>query len=229
MGTGFWIMQLALLVAAIATAVYSERRNRCSPDESSFVGRTTPDARPSFTPLERRRLLVLRRLVEQSQLLRVNLYDDLTPEVRIEPEPRIEWPWRQAMLWSALFLVLVGCVGVWQTNAAMAQLDRGPLFGHLVPGVIANPGKYLATVNSATSTVPLAARDPFQALALLDRKQAMDRYEALLGLGLAWLVGAAARSSASSPNAPHSIAGDVVPFIIVAAALCGALSFFELP
>jgi len=53
-GTGFWIAQLALLVAAIATAVYSERH--------------------------------------------------------------------------------------------MAQLDRGPLLGHLVPGVIANPGKYLAAV-----------------------------------------------------------------------------------
>jgi len=222
-GTGFWITQLLLAVAAIATAVYSARH---APEEGSADGRV-PESVPLFTPLERARLLVLRRLVQQSQVLQANLYDDLAPEERPGPELRIEWPWRRAMMWSALLLVLIGCVGVWQTNAEMNQLDRGPLFGHLVPGVIANPGKYLSAVNSAAS--PTALRDPFQAVELLDRKQAMDRYEALLGLGLAWLVSTLAGSPASSAGAPQSIASDLVPFIIVGAALCGALSFFELP
>ena len=152
MGTGFWITQFLLLVAAIATAVYSERRNRCSPDESSFVVGPTP-GRAIVVHAARARApaACCADWSNSRRLLGVNLYDDLTPEERMGPEPRIEWPWRRAMLWSALCLVLVGCVGVWQTNADMAQLDRGPLFGHLVPGVIANPGKYFAAVNSATS------------------------------------------------------------------------------
>jgi hypothetical protein len=139
-------------------------------------------------------------------------------------------------------LVIAGGVGAWQVNAAMTRLESestepistGTVVSHLVPGVVANPGRYLAAVNSAASSIS-GDRDPIEVTAWLDQKEAVDRFEAVIGLGIACLLAAVA-GWPRSPSRPGyladdpagSIGSDLLPFVLVASAFLAAISFFEL-
>src|SRR6185503_13432184 len=121
-----------------------------------------------------------RQSVEQSKASKGGLYDDLAAAAPHEVEPAWgslgERRWLRALIWVAVLLVAVGGVGMWRTEVAMRRLDResfvsSSLVTHLVPGVIVDPGKYLAPVNSGSSAGAGVGRDPLQALAMLDEKQ----------------------------------------------------------
>ena len=168
MGIGFWVTQVILVLAAIATGVYVERRNRAEKNvppadapkfRVSVEGAEARVGAQQFTAAERSRLTVLRRLVEQARELRGELVDDLQPDRSTADEPhRVPLDqfrdWRTPAAWIGLVLVVIGCVGVWQATAAMTRIEHdatgamitGSLTSHLVPGVIANTGKYLAAV-----------------------------------------------------------------------------------
>jgi hypothetical protein len=146
------------------------------------------------------------------------------------------------MLVVGALLALAGVVGVVRTNALMDGVEHSQqtlgagvhasLLGRLVPGVIANPGKYLSAVNSGGSSIAAGA-DPLEAVAMQSLKQAMDRYEALVGLGIALLIWGSARpvlrQQSSTGAVESSVASDAAPFIVVVALLCASMSFFELP
>jgi hypothetical protein len=104
------------------------------------------------------------------------------------------------------------------------------MVSRLVPGLLANPSKYVKAVNSSS-----AATASLEQVSYLQDKQAMDRWEAVLVLGAALLL-ATRRSPVSGAPRPDgeaardsSIANDFLPFLFLAALVCGALSFFELP
>lgn len=114
MGTGFWIIQAMLLVAAVATAVYVERENNHRAEDeaakrpdlkvrierqgarrsaarwalraerASADGYTILRSPPLFSGIEQSRLLLMRRWVEEARAVRGRLYDDLAPD---ENEP----------------------------------------------------------------------------------------------------------------------------------------------
>jgi hypothetical protein len=323
-GTGFWIIQAMLLVAAVATAFHVERQNRrhegTSADDEPDVKvriepvgerpavtplplrreRAAPDGStilrspPLFTSVERSRLLAWRTWVQQARLARSDLYDDLAPadeQVQHGADPQLDhssrpdhtsavrprwdltadgntsadhaprmrsddrpprWPGlrgtspRQLLLIVGVLLLTLGCVGIWRTHLSMSALEESrssslgvskpSLVAHLTPGMISNPGKYLAAVNSSGSSVPPGA-DPLELLAMLELRQAMDRFEALFGLGLALIIGSGTGWSPRSPRPgggdpalqqQSTIASDLVPFIVLVALFCFAVSFFEL-
>jgi hypothetical protein len=139
---------------------------------------------------------------------------------------------------------VVGAVGVVRTDLAIRDLqDAAPeagvrlsLAGRLLPGLIVNPGKYLSAVNGASASGRGApAQASLEAVALLQQKQAMDRWEAVLALGVAMVFATRRSQSVATPTPDgeaaraSSVANDLVPFLFVAALLFGALSFFELP
>jgi hypothetical protein len=89
----------------------------------------------------------------------------------------------------------------------------------------------MAAVNSSSGSVS-GDRDPIQVLAWLDEKEAVDRFEAVIGVGIACLLAASAGwpGSASRVNEPRSSFGsDMLPFILCASVFLAAMSFFELP
>jgi hypothetical protein len=104
----------------------------------------------------------------------------------------------------------------------------------LLPGLIVSPAKYLAAVNGAGGGGGGSSSrvDPLYAVGQMELKQAMDRWEALLGIGLSVLLfGNAMRVAAASTSDEEdtSVAIDFAPFVLVAAVLFAMLSFFELP
>ncbi|MBV9323520.1 MAG: hypothetical protein JO352_07040 [Chloroflexi bacterium] len=249
-------MQVVLVVAAIATGISAERRNRAEqnappvdaprrrvPVESGSVAR---GASP-FTTREQSRLLTLRRLIEQARALKNDLYDDLQADASTEGGSSSIWstPWRSWRLFAVgigIALVAVGGVGAWQVNAAMTRLERqspepistGSMASHLLPGVIANPGRYLDAVNSGSSNLA-GQRAPIEVSEWLDQKEAVDRFEAVVGLGIACLLAAiagwprpAAPPGYLEDDAAGSVGSDLLPFVLVASAFLAAISFFEL-
>jgi hypothetical protein len=144
-----------------------------------------------------------------------------------------------------VLLLVLGCFGIWRTHLQMSAIEqarssslatvRPSLLAHLTPGMIANPGKYLAAVNSSGSSVPAGA-DPLELLAMLELRQAMDRFEALFGLGLALIIASSSGWSTRPPrpggndaaSQQSSIGSDLVPFILLVALFCAGVSFFEL-
>ena len=113
----------------------------------------------------------------------------------------------------------------------------GSLGSHLLPGPVASPGKYLAAVNSSSNGLS-GNRDPIQVLAWLEQKATLDRFEGLVGLGLASLLVAIAgwpRSTYATVNGVRdyppsgSVGSDLLPFILVVSVFFLAMSFFELP
>jgi hypothetical protein len=247
-GTGFWITQVILVVAAIATGIYVERSNRA---EKNAPPANAPKYRVSveetearvgahqFTAAEQSRLSVWRRLVEQARELRTDLVDDLQADMSNVDEPQQALRWKKPAAVIGLVLAVIGSVGAWQATAAMTQIEQhatgavmtGSLTSHLLPGVVANPGKYLAAVNSSSGGVS-GGRDPIQVLAWLDEKEAVDRFEAVIGVGIACLLAALAGwpgSDGSIDNRRGSIGSDILPFILCASVFLAAMSFFELP
>ena len=263
MGVGFWVLQAILVAAAVATGIAAERRNRADqnappvdaprrrvPVESASVARGTSQ----FTAREQSRLASLRRLVEQARALKTDLYDDLQADTATEREAtsgtttRSGHPrsWRAFTVCIGMGLVIIGGIGTWQANAAMTRLEReaqapignGSVAGHLLPGVIANPGRYLDAVNSAATSVA-ANRDPIEVIAWLDQKQALDRFEAVIGLGAACLLATVAgwprRAEPTGSGSGYfddepagSVGSDLLPFVLVASVFFVAISFFEL-
>jgi hypothetical protein len=173
------------------------------------------------------RLLVLRRLVEQSKLLRVNLYDDLTPEggsltgtadrVALAASHAVDgcaWSWSAAS----------GCgkpTRTWPNWIAVHCLG-------VSSGRVHNPGKYFAAVNSATSRRrwPRVIRSRRSPCSIVSRRWIGTKRCSVSAWPHWWAL---AESLASSPNAPHSIAGDLVPFIVVGAGAVRRAFVFELP
>ena len=135
------------------------------------------------------------------------------------------------MLVGGVLLVGFGVVGVVRTSLAMDDLQRNsvsqtePLSpaARLLPGVIVNPAKYLSAVNASATP---GRGDQLYAVGQMELKQAMDRWEAVLGVGVSLLLFANAMRSAEEES---TVAFDLAPFILVAAALFAGLSFFELP
>jgi hypothetical protein len=131
----------------------------------------------------------------------------------------------------AAVLLVVGAVGVLRTSADMQATEPGSsMAARLVPGLLADPGKYLKAVNSSTS-----ASASLDQVSVLQQKQAMDRWEALLILGAGLLLAtrrtpsAAASTAEGEPARESSVANDFLPFLFLLALVFGALSFFELP
>jgi hypothetical protein len=120
-----------------------------------------------------------------------------------------------------------------QSSRSSLGLVKSSLVSHLVPTVISNPGRYLSAVNSSSGG-GAAGSDPLEQMAMLALKQAMDRYLALVLIGIALVMasetGWVSRGERSeSAVQPSSIGNDLVPFIVLAGLFCAALSFFELP
>jgi hypothetical protein len=208
-----------------------------------------------FPLRERARLLLLRGSVQDARTGRGGLYDDLEadestrwvvaasarvptaptvaapiPKSAPPPERGRAWTGRRVTLAIAAVLLMVGALGVVRTNAEMQATQAGSsMAARLVPGLLANPGKYVKAVNTSTSTS--ASLDQVQ---FLQQKQAMDRWEAALVLGAALLL-ATRRAPTLSPTPEgeaareSSVANDFLPFLFLAALLFAALSFFELP
>jgi hypothetical protein len=248
------------MVTAVAIAISTERRNRAEqnkppadapyqriPVESASTGRRSSE----FTVSEQARLVMLRRVVQQARALKTDLYDDLQPDrsedgMGANPVPLSHVrSWTRLAIWTGVVFMLVGCVGVWQANAAITRLEHlpgasvvaGSTGSHLLPGVVGNPGRYLAAVNSSSSGVS-GNRDPIQVMAWLEQKATVDRFEALIGLGLTLLLAAVAGwpRPASGPGTlvkddePRSSVGsDLLPFVLVVSVFLVAMSFFELP
>jgi hypothetical protein len=256
-GTGFWVTQVILVVAAVATGIWVERCNRL---ERNVPPANAPKLRVSveeagarvgaqpFTAAEQSRLALLRRLVEQARELRTDLLDDLQADMSsIDESERTSSGqlrgWKKPAAVIGIVLAVIGSIGVWQATAAMTRIEReatgtvtsGSLTSHLLPGVVANPGKYLAAVNSSSGGVS-GGRDPIQVLAWLDEKEAVDRFEAVIGVGIACLLAAVAGwPGSASPDGSldgesrSSFGSDVLPFILCASVFLAAMSFFELP
>ena len=71
--------------------------------------------------------------------------------------------------------------------------------------------------------------DELYAVRQMQEKQAMDRWEALVGIGLSLLLFVnALRAAAANEDEETSVAFDFAPFLLVAAMLFAGLSFFEL-
>ena len=200
-----------------------------------------------FTAEQQARLVLLRSFVQEARSGRGALSDDLAaaPEVSGRPERRQARGsgWRprlgnqQLMLIGGVLLVGVGIVGVVRTNSAMDELQRTSVSAQepltpaerFLPGVILNPAKYLSAVN-ASSSASSAKVDQFYAVSQMQEKQAMDRWEALVGIGLSLLLLVnAMRAAAANEDEETSVAFDFAPFLLVAAVLFAGLSFFELP
>jgi hypothetical protein len=139
---------------------------------------------------------------------------------------------RHLVLAGAALAILVGLAGVVRTNMQMTGLQKNgysqaaPLSvgQRFLPGVIVSPGKYLSAVNG--SSAGASASDPLYDLSVMELKQAMDRWEALAGIGLAVLL---FLNATRATNEETSVGTDVAPFVLVAAFLFAALSLFELP
>jgi hypothetical protein len=147
------------------------------------------------------------------------------------PAAKRGWTGRQVTLAIAALLVVVGGLGVVETNAAMQATGVQPSMApRLVPGLLANPAKYVKAVNSSAS-----ASASLDEVMYLQQKQAMDRWEAVLILGVALLLVTRRTPSPTSPTAEgepareSSVANDFLPFLFLVALVFGALSFFELP
>jgi hypothetical protein len=211
----------------------------------------------NFTLRERARLLLLRSDVQDAKVGRGSLHDDLTPDestrwvvaasTRVTPTtravrpsapqpapppgPKRAWTGRQITTALAVLLLVVGAVGVVQSHVAMqASGADTSMVSRLVPGLLANPGKYAKAVNTSTS-----ASASLDQVAYLRAKEGMDRWEAVVILGAALLL-ATRRTPLPSTPSPEgeparqsSVANDFLPFLFVAALLWAALSFFELP
>jgi hypothetical protein len=201
-----------------------------------------------FTVEQQARLVILRTFVQEARLGRGALQDDMAPAPDSDenagpsssaapasrrPRPRAST--RQLLLAAGAVLVLLGAVGMVRTSMAMDDLQRTttsrgvePLTAttRFLPGVLVNPAKYLAAVNGSSA---VSSVDPLYAVSLMEDKQAMDRWEALAGIGLALLLFMNAMRSTENDGEEGSVASDFAPFVLVAAVLFAALSFFELP
>jgi hypothetical protein len=188
-----------------------------------------------FSAEQQARLVILRSFVQEARTGHGALSDDLVAEPndvrRATRWPRVSLSSQQVMFVGGVLLVGVGLVGVVRTSMAMDDLQRSsvsqtqPLTpaARLLPGVIVNPAKYLSAVNaSATPT----RGDLLYAVSELELKQAMDRWEALLALGVSLLLFANAMRATDEET---TVAFDLAPFVLVAAVLFAGLSFFELP
>jgi hypothetical protein len=133
-------------------------------------------------------------------------------------------------------LVIVGGLGVWQMNTAMTGLEREStdpvgrsLVSHLIPGVVANPGRYLDAVNSSSGTAS-GDHESLETAVWLDQKEAVDRFEAVVGLGMACLLAAVSGWPRPSRDDQFtsSVGSDLLPLVLVASVFLIAISFFEL-
>jgi hypothetical protein len=200
-----------------------------------------------FTIEQQARLVILRTFVQEARARRNALSDDLAPDespvvTEISP-PRSHWRLpgsTQLVLVGAALCMVVGVAGVARTvfeinsieaNSRSVTSTMSPA-AMLLPGALANPGKYLSAVNGAGGgTTGASGVDELTAVTLMYQKQAMDRWEALIGLGLSVLLfmNASRIASQQSEDEESSVGTDMAPFILVAAFLFAALSFFELP
>jgi hypothetical protein len=200
-----------------------------------------------FTVEQQARLVILRTFVQEARLGRGALQDDMAPAsdgdenagpaasaAPASRKPHRRASTRQLLLAAGAVLVLLGVVGMVRTSMAMDDLQRTassrgvePLTvtTRFLPGVLVNPAKYLSAVNGSSG---VSGVDPLYAVSLMEDKQAMDRWEALAGSGLALVLFMNAMRSADDDE-EGAVASDFAPFVLVAAVLFAALSFFELP
>ena len=161
------------------------------------------------------------------------------------PRPaRQVWSSQTVLLALGILLLAVGLIGIVRTNADMdevenqAQTVHTPFLTRLLPGLIANPSKFLAAVNGSSGSTGGVSTggDPFAAVKMLDLRRNMDRFEALFGFGLVSVLLYEARRQpapdpAHNPDAREhtSIGRDLIPLLGLVATLWALLSFFELP
>jgi len=247
----FWVIQALLLtpVLFMAASVGMEDRPRRSrralpPRSSGAIPESEHLRQPvvvaavaslsQFTAEQQARLVILRSFVQAARSGHGALSDDMVAEPDVpmrHGRPRPSLSSEQLMLVGGVLLVGFGVVGVVRTSLAMDDLQRNsvsqtePLSpaARLLPGVIVNPAKYLSAVNASATP---GRGDQLYAVGQMELKQAMDRWEALLGVGVSLLLFANAMRGAEEES---TVAFDLAPFILVAAALFAGLSFFELP
>ncbi len=226
MDVTFWVIQGVLLtpVLFLAASVGGERAGGAG--LAPLPPRPEPRPGP-FTAEQRARLLILRAFVREAKMGRGALQDDLDPVVK-PAQKRRRVSGRHVWLAAGALLILIGAVGVVRTNLAIVEIQANataridPLSpaARFLPGVLVNPAKYLSAVNGGAGTPSI------EAVGIMQQKQAMDRWEALalVGLGLLLIIGVQ-----QAANEEGAVASDVAPFVLVAAFLFAALSFFELP
>jgi hypothetical protein len=230
MGLGFWLIQAAFVIAAICTAIIAHRERDAPADEPRHVP-IQPGS--DFTIQEQARLLRLKARIRESRVGSGRLYDDLVPTLvtiaeaeRVPPDDPDDSSSshvpRGVFLSIGLALVLLGAGGVWMTGVAMDRQAPATLVERFVPGPLAHPGEYFATVNSAAAQMVAV-----ESVALLDDKRAMDRWEAALCAGVALVLGVSALRSQRRGSSP--LGWDLVGVFTLLALVCGGLSFFELP
>jgi len=242
MGVGFWVIQAVFVVAAIATAIYAERERHTSPTSSSRHVPIQPGM--DFTIQEQARLLRLRQRIREARAGSGRLNDDLVPDASSgrppvlspssssstsEPVGSSSVPHHGSaaafVLALGVLLLFASAIGIWRTTVAMDGLEpqgAASFVNRYIPGPLANPGKYFAAVNSASARgVDLASA------ALLDQKRTMDRWEATLTVGLAVVLATIAQRSQRGADSSQ-IGFDLVAVCLLAALLCGGLSWFEL-
>jgi hypothetical protein len=164
-----------------------------------------------FTAEQQARLVVLRSFVQEARLGHGALSDDLVaaPEVPSAPNvPHRQWRTHHLMMIGGVVLIAAGLVGVVRTSMAMDDLQRNSVSqqapvtpaARLLPGLIVSPAKYLSAVNGAGGGNSSRV-DPLYAVGQMELKQAMDRWEALVGIGLSLLLfGNAMRVAAALPQ-----------------------------
>jgi hypothetical protein len=247
----FWAIQAVLLtpvlfMAASAGAEAQPGRDRrhLPPEPPEPTKAASPVALAvaglsQFTAEQQARLVILRSFVQEARRGRGPLSDDVAAAPSETPQPVSRPRGQQLWLAAGALLVLVGAVGVVRTSLTIDDLQRQivarvePLSpaAKFLPGVIVHPGKYLAAINGGSGAGTSASGDLLDAVSVMEQKQAMDRWEALAGVGLSLLLFASAlRGGAADDEDEHSsVASDVAPFVLVAAVLFAGLSFFELP
>jgi hypothetical protein len=198
-----------------------------------------------FSVEQQARLVILRTFVQEAKMGRGALTDDVVPDQTssgsdsagpASVSPRVKRPANRLLLLAcAVVLMLVGLIGVARTSMAIDDLQRSAIspvvplspMERFLPGVLENPTKYLSAVNGGGSAASIAGRgDGLYAVNIMHQKEAMDRWEAMVGIGFSVLLFLGASRSSEEEA---SVGADVAPFALVIAVLFGALSFFELP
>ncbi|MBV9544296.1 MAG: hypothetical protein JOY61_07950 [Chloroflexi bacterium] len=237
--TFFWIIQIALLMPLLVMAFTAglEGPSRRSRVTAAISGLN------QFTAEQQARLVRLRGFVQAARLTGGPLADDLRPALRARASVRripVEvhrTRGQRAVVALACLLVVVGAAGVFSTNSAMDGMRSNvpwtePLTPaqRFLPGVFADPARYISALNGAVSgAASVSWTDPFYAIAVMDQKVAMDRWEALAGLGIALLLFASALRSVDPQGESRALAFDVAPMVMVASVMFAALSLCELP
>jgi hypothetical protein len=153
---------------------------------------------------------------------------------RAQPAPRRPVAQTRLLIGIGALVALIGLLNVVLINAEMARLEQsGPtrlaLAGggveRFVPSLLAN----LQRANQPPSTVTaVLAGDPRRSPQYIDHKRALERWVAVIGLGLAALfIGLESTIPEGSAAARSPIGSDLARLLMLLSLALAGLSFFE--